>query len=91
MLSAVERVQFVSDRMSYTVLRGHLYNIIVLNAHAPSEEKSKDSKESFYEEFEQVFDHFPKYYMKVLLGDFKATLGRQVIFTPTIGVSTLSW
>jgi len=39
-------------------------NITVLNAHAPSGEKSDDSKESFYEELEQVFDHFPKYYME---------------------------
>ena len=23
-----------------------------------------------------VFDHFPKYYMKILLGDFNAKLGR---------------
>ena len=35
-------------------------NIIVLNVHAPSEEKSDNSKDSFYEELEQVFDHFPK-------------------------------
>ena len=41
-------VGFVSD-MSYTriVLRGRWCNIIVLNVHAPSEEKSADSKESF--------------------------------------------
>ena len=29
--------------------------------HAPSEEKSDDLKDSFYEELQQVFDHFPKY------------------------------
>ena len=34
------------------------------------EEKSDESKDSFYEELEQVFDHFPKYRTKVLLGDF---------------------
>jgi len=27
--------------------------------HAPSEDKSDDSKDSFYEELEQVFDYFP--------------------------------
>jgi hypothetical protein len=27
--------------------------------HAPSEDKSEDSKDSFYEELEQVFNHFP--------------------------------
>jgi len=34
--SAVKRVEFVSDRLSYIVLRGCWYNI-VLNVHAPSE------------------------------------------------------
>ena len=57
--SAVKRVEFVSDRVSYKVLRGRWFNIIVLNVHAPSEEKSYESKDSFYEELEQGFDHFP--------------------------------
>ena len=45
-LSAVKSVEFVSDRMSQMVLRGHWCNI-VLNMHAPNEEKSDDSKYSF--------------------------------------------
>jgi hypothetical protein len=44
--SAVNRVEFVSDRKSYIVLRGCWCNI-ALNVHAPSEEKSGDSKDSF--------------------------------------------
>jgi hypothetical protein len=36
------------------VLRGRWYNI-VFNVHAPSENKSDDSKDSFYEELEQIF------------------------------------
>jgi hypothetical protein len=46
-ISAVKRVEFVSDKVSYIVLRGHWCNIIVLNVHAPSKEKSDDSKDSF--------------------------------------------
>ena len=46
-VSAVKRVEFVSGRVSYIVLRGRWCNIIVLNMHAPSEEKSNDSKDSF--------------------------------------------
>ena len=53
--------------------------------HAPSE-KSDDSKDIFYEELEQVFFyHFPKYHMKILLGDFNAKVGRENIFKLTIG------
>ena len=46
--------------------------------YAPSEEKSEESKDSFYEELEQVFDHFPKYHTKILLGDFNAKVGRRL-------------
>ena len=49
-LSSPKRVQFVSDRMSCVVQRGCWCDIIVLNVRAPSEEKSDDSKDSFYGE-----------------------------------------
>ena len=46
-VSAVKRVEFVSDRVSYIVLRGRWCNTIVLNVHEPSKDKSDDSKDSF--------------------------------------------
>ena len=53
--------------------------------HAPSEEKSDEAKDSFNEELEQVFFyHFPKYHMKIPLGDFNANVGIENIFKPTI-------
>ena len=45
----VKRVDFVSDRVSYIVLKVRSYNIIVLNVNAPSEERRDDSKDRFYE------------------------------------------
>jgi len=63
--------------MSYIILRGCWCNIITLNVHGPSEEKSDDSKDSFLEELEQVFYHFPKYHMKILLGDFNTKVERE--------------
>jgi hypothetical protein len=44
---AVKRVEFISDRVSYIVLRGRWCNIIVLNVHASNKDKSDDSKDSF--------------------------------------------
>jgi hypothetical protein len=52
-ISAVKRVEFVSDRMSYIIIRGRWYPIIVLNIHAPTEDKTDDVKDS-YEELECV-------------------------------------
>ena len=57
--------------------------------HAPSDWKSDDAKDSFYEELEHVFDHFPKYCFKILLGHFNAKVGRESIFKTTIGNESL--
>jgi hypothetical protein len=43
--------------------------------HAPTEDKDDDLTDSFYEELEQVFDQFPRYLVKLLLGDFNAKVG----------------
>jgi exonuclease III len=83
--SAVKRVESISDRRSYIILRGRWCHIIVLNVHAPTEDKTDDVKDSFYEELERVSDKFPKYHTKILLGDFNAKVGREDIFKPTIG------
>jgi len=71
------------------VLRGRWLHIIVVNVHALSEEKSEELKDSYYEELEEVFDNFPKYHMKTLLGDFNAKVGREDIFKPIIGQESL--
>jgi hypothetical protein len=59
-VSEVKRVEFVSDRVSYIVLRDRWCNIIVQNVHEPSEDKSDDLKYSFYEELEHFFLPFSK-------------------------------
>jgi hypothetical protein len=55
-ISAVKRVEYVSDRMSYIirVLRGRWCHMIVLNVHAPKEDKTDYVKDSFYKELECV-------------------------------------
>jgi hypothetical protein len=42
------------------------------------EEKSDDSKERFYAELKQIFNHFPVYNMEFLVGDFSANLGEGI-------------
>jgi hypothetical protein len=53
--------------------------------HAPSQEKSGDSKESFYDEFARIFENFPRYNMKIIFVDFNAKVGKEYIFKPTTG------
>jgi hypothetical protein len=39
-ISAIMRIEFVSDRMPHVVLRGRWRNIIALNVHAPPERQT---------------------------------------------------
>jgi hypothetical protein len=82
-ISAVKRVEFVSDRMSYTTLRDRWCDIIVLNVRAPTKEKIDYAKDRFYEELEHAFDKFSNYRTKILLEEFNAKVGREDIFKPT--------
>jgi hypothetical protein len=45
-------------------------------------DKTDNMKDKFCEELEHVFDKFPKYHMKILLGHFNAKVGREDIFKP---------
>jgi hypothetical protein len=70
-MSSVKRVHFVSDTMLYIIQRGCWFHIILLNIHAPRQNKTDDMNVGFYEELECIFDKFPKCHMKMLL-DFNA-------------------
>jgi len=59
-----------------------------LNVHALTEKKSVDSMDSFYEELEQIFDHFLNHTTN-LLADFNEKLAREHIFKPTIANESL--
>jgi exonuclease III len=83
------RGEFLSNRISYISLRGYWCGVIVLNAHAPTEDKTDYVKATFYEELECVFNKFPKYRTKILLGDFNAKVGRKDILKPTTGNESL--
>jgi hypothetical protein len=39
-ISGVKRVEFLSNRMSYIILRSRWCQVIVLNVHAPTENKT---------------------------------------------------
>jgi hypothetical protein len=60
---------------------------ITLNTRAPTGDRSADSKDGFYEELEQVFDHSPKYH--ILLALFNAKLEKEYILKPTTGNESL--
>jgi hypothetical protein len=83
--SVVTKVEFVSDMMLCVIQRRRCCDIIVLNVHAPTENKIDDVKGSLYEEAERVIDKVPKHHKRILSGDFSAKVGKKDIFKPTTG------
>jgi hypothetical protein len=53
-ISAVMRVESVSDWTSYIILRCRWFHIIVLNVNGPTKDKTDYVKDSFYEGLECV-------------------------------------
>jgi hypothetical protein len=70
------------------MLRGRRCHIIVLNVHAPTEDKTDDAMGGFHEEVKRVFYELYKYSMK-MLGDFNAEVGKEDILKPTAGNGNL--
>jgi hypothetical protein len=45
--------------------------------------KGMTEEASFYEKFQQVFNHLPMDHIKIMLREFNAILGREDLYKPT--------
>jgi hypothetical protein len=88
-VSAVKRVEFARDRMSYVTLRRRCCDVIVLNIHAPTKDNIADVKDRFYEVLKRVFDKFAEHHMNISFGEFNTKVGTKDIFKPTTGNKSL--
>jgi len=49
--------------------------------------RKDNSEDSFYEELEQDFHHFPKYHMNILVGDLMQNWGERTYSNPQLGMT----
>lgn len=74
----------------YVILRGCLYDDVGLSVHASAEDKSYNTKDSFCEKTEHIFDQFHKYDLVILVEDFNTEVCREDIFRSAIGNESCS-
>lgn len=87
--NGVMEFQPVNNRICKIRLRGRLFNISIINVHAPSEDKDEETKEEFYTKLERVYDSCPLHDIKIVAGDFNAKVGKEEVYMPTIGKHSL--
>ena len=74
----------VTKRIATIRIGAKFYNVSLICAHAPMEEKDDGVKNTFYAKLEDVYDKCSAHDTKIVLGDFKAKVGREDIFGPTV-------
>lgn len=79
----------INDRISYLRLKGKFFNTILINVHAPTEEKEPEVKEMLYDILDGVYNRLPTYDVKIVLGDFNAKVGREVEYKEIAGRHSL--
>jgi len=70
-------------------LKAKWFSCTLINVHAPTNEKTEEIKEEFYNLLEQNVNQIARSDIKIILGDFNAKVGKEAIYKPTIGNESL--
>ncbi|XP_060665650.1 uncharacterized protein LOC132797914 [Drosophila nasuta] len=73
------------QRIATIQITAKFFNISLICAHAPTEEKDDATKDAFYADLVRAYGRCPSHDIKILLGDFNAKVGREDIFGATVG------
>ncbi|XP_067616258.1 craniofacial development protein 2-like [Eurosta solidaginis] len=77
------------ERLTAIRIKATFFNISFICAHAPTEEKDDEVKDTFCEQLERTYERCPRHDIKVVLGDFNARVGQEGVFGPTVGKFSL--
>jgi len=84
----IKEFKDVNPRISTLTLKDKNLHIVLINVHAPTEEKDEEIKEEFYDTLEEVFDTTVGN-IKIVLGDLNAKIGKERIYHNVAGMHSL--
>jgi len=66
-------------------IKGKYKNITLINAYAPTKDKTEEIKEQFYDDLQSMVDKIPKSDLTIILGDVNAKLGKEPAYQKITG------
>jgi hypothetical protein len=69
----------------YITNQREVFNDSIICVHAPTEEKNEKEKDAFYGDLDNTYEECPWRDVKIIIGDLNAMIGREDIYTLTIG------
>jgi hydroxypyruvate isomerase len=76
-------------RMCYVHLKSRFFNISIINAHAPTEDKEEEEEKAFYENLERAYDKLPANDIRIIVGDMNTKIGKENILRNHAGMYSL--
>ena len=73
----LERYECISERIVWCRLKGRYGNITVVQVYAPTEDKTDEEKNDFYDQLSEVVRNVKRHDMLLLMGDFNAKVGQE--------------
>jgi len=89
LVHTIKKFKVINCRIAFLIVNGKFFNIVFINVHAPTEEKSQDAKEEFYAELEDILSRINNSKIRIILGDMNAKIGKEQFLKPIIGKYSL--
>ncbi|PNF17173.1 hypothetical protein B7P43_G09059 [Cryptotermes secundus] len=72
--------QAKSHRTCRLRIKGKFFNYSLICMHAPTEDKSDEEKDSFYDELDEIYGECTKRDCKIIIGDINAKVGNEDVY-----------
>jgi hypothetical protein len=81
----------VNERICGFDMKGRFRNLRIIPARAQTEEKEEDETEAFYDNLESAYSRAPRYDILLVIGDFSAKLGKEIVQRQVTGKYSLHY
>lgn len=79
-IPAITNFEVVNSRIAILTIEVKWFDIVFVNIHASTQEKTQKEKDDFYDELESILENTPDSKIQIILGDMNAKISREQMF-----------